>query len=160
MSRILIIAILLLYNSYSVFSQDNEEPTNSVFKIYKTQAEIDSISFGTIFWKDLVKAGKIDLPGCAGCQVTGFDLHITAYTIFKSDSCSVDPELSGNFHADSAQFPQKMIKAISKAKEGKFTFSNISAITPGGQELNLNKIVLYVYPTKDYYKKRVVTYKD
>ena len=145
---------------YRLFSQDDEETTDIAFKIYKTKAEIDSVSRGPIYWKDIIRAGKIDLPGCEGCKVTGFDLHITAYTIHNSDSCSVEPELSGTFHADSAQLSPAMIKAISKAKEGRFAFYNITALTSSSQEIHLNEIILFVYPTKDYYKKRVVTYKD
>lgn len=160
MIRVFIISIIILSTGCRVLSQDSVGTGNSVFKIFKALPEIDSVSAGPIYWKNIVNAGKIDLQGCADCVITGFDLRITAYTIFKSDSCSVDPRLSGTFHSDSAQLSNKMIKAISKAKQGTFTFYNITAITPSKQEMNLDKIVLYAYPTKDYYKKRVVTYKD
>lgn len=159
--RVLIISLFLLYLPYSLYSQDtNEEPAKSVFTIFKGKAVFDSMTTGPMFWKDIITAGKIELLNCNECRVTGFDLRVIAYTIYNSDSCCAAPKLSGTFHSDSAGLTPKMLKAISKAKQGRLNFYNISASTPAGQEIDLNTIVLYMYPTKTFYKRKFVTYKD
>jgi hypothetical protein len=158
-TRTLVTLIIIVYLPCISYCQDNEESGGNVFKIFKSKAEVDSMTQGYIYWKDLIKAGKIDLKGCENCKVTGFDLHVIAYKVYNSsDSGSVDPRLSGRFHSDSAEFSTKMIKAIRRAKEGTVKFSNIFAITPAKQEIKLNEVVLYLYPERDYYKKKVVTF--
>jgi hypothetical protein len=156
--RILIVAGLFLYIPYNVYSQDNEDNGAGVFKIFKARAEVDSMAQGYVYWKTLIKSGKINLKACEDCIVKGFDLRVTAYKVYKSDSGSVDPTLSGNFHSDSAQLSPKMIKAIRRAKEGTLKFSNIVALTPAKQEIKMNEVIIYIYPTKNYYKKKAVTY--